>query len=391
LERAWESFRLAFSGIAKGCLMPSDFFDEAVEQSAIKTAIVSKYFRAWAQVIIPSVEKRDNRIAYIDLFCGPGRYKDGTNSTPIQILRAAARHPKLSQMLVTMFNDLDHENVASLQATIEATPEVKKLKHQPRVYNHEVGTEIAKQFEIMKMIPTFFFVDPWGYKGLSLKLINSVLQNWGCDCVFFFNYNRISMGLNNELVKEHMNALFGQNRAEALRTRLERLSGEHREVTIIEELSNALREMGGRYVLPFRFRNAAGNRTTHHLIFVSKHVRGYEIMKDVMARESSSTEQGVPSFEYNQASKNQPFLSNFLKPLDSLAVELLERFSGKRMTMLDVYDRHQVDTPFIKANYKEALRNLEANGQIKTDPPAPKRKIIKGQRSFADSVIVTFP
>jgi GMT-like protein len=68
----------------------------------------------------------------------------------------------------------------------------------------------------------------------------------------------------------------------------------------------------------------------------------------------------------------------------------LERFAGKRMSMLDVYDRHQVDTPFIKANYKEALRNLEANGRIKTDPPAPKRKMIKGQRSFADDVIVTF-
>jgi hypothetical protein len=161
------------------------------------------------------------------------------------------------------------------------------------------------------------------------------------------------MGLNNELVKEHMNALFGRNRAEALRAKLGKLSGDQREVTIIEELSDALREMGGNYVLPFRFRSAAGNRTTHHLIFVSKHVRGYEIMKDVMARESSSTEQGVPSFEYNQASKNQPFLSNFLKPLDGLAVELLERFSGKRMTMLDVYNQHQVDTPFIKANYKE--------------------------------------
>ena len=63
--------------------MPSNFFDESEEQSAIKTAIVSKYFMAWAQVIIPSAEKHDNRIAYIDLFCGPGRYKDGTESTPI--------------------------------------------------------------------------------------------------------------------------------------------------------------------------------------------------------------------------------------------------------------------------------------------------------------------
>ncbi len=56
-------------------------------------------------------------------------------------------------------------------------------------------------FEQMNLVPTFFFVDPWGYKGLSLRLINSVLKNWGCDCIFFFNYTRINMGLENELVK----------------------------------------------------------------------------------------------------------------------------------------------------------------------------------------------
>ena len=34
--------------------MPSNFFDESEEQSAIKTAIVSKYFMAWAQVLADS-------------------------------------------------------------------------------------------------------------------------------------------------------------------------------------------------------------------------------------------------------------------------------------------------------------------------------------------------
>ena len=56
-------------------------------------------------------------------------------------------------------------------------------------------------------------MDPWGYKGLSLRLINSVLRNWGSDCIIFFNYNRINMGLNNEFVREHMDALFGAERA----------------------------------------------------------------------------------------------------------------------------------------------------------------------------------
>jgi len=39
---------------------------------------------------------------------------------------------------------------------------------------------------------------------------------WGCDCVFFFNYNRINAGINNPGVKKHMDALFGEERADAL-------------------------------------------------------------------------------------------------------------------------------------------------------------------------------
>jgi three-Cys-motif partner protein len=63
-------------------------------------------------------------------------------------------------------------------------------------------------FSQMRLIPTLFFVDPWGYKGLTLQLINSVLKNWGCDAIIFFNYNRINRGLSNPAVQAHMNALF---------------------------------------------------------------------------------------------------------------------------------------------------------------------------------------
>ncbi len=53
------------------------FFEESREQSQIKFRIVAKYFWAWAKVIIPSAKNRGGRIAYIDLFAGPGWYRDG--------------------------------------------------------------------------------------------------------------------------------------------------------------------------------------------------------------------------------------------------------------------------------------------------------------------------
>lgn len=185
-------------------MVDTSFFDESREQSRIKSRIVAKYFWAWAKVIISTVKVREKRIAYMDLFAGPGLYNDGTPSTPVIVLQTAIKDTDLREMLVTLFNDKVAASVQSLRDAINAIPGIEKLKYKPRVENEEVGQKIVEAFQQIRFIPALLFVDPWGYKGLSLALINSVLQNWGSDCVFFFNYNRINPGLNNDVVREHM-------------------------------------------------------------------------------------------------------------------------------------------------------------------------------------------
>jgi three-Cys-motif partner protein len=366
------------------------FFDDQKEQSFVKSTIVSKYFWAWAKVI-SSVQDRygrsDKRIAYIDLFAGPGRYEDNAKSTPLLVLEKAIDDPQMADRLVTFFNDRNPKNAQSLQKTIYEMPGIQKLKYQPDVKNIEIGSAIAEQFKQMKLVPTLLFVDPWGYKGLSLNLIDSVLKNWGCDCIFFFNYNRINMGLNNEIVKEHMNALFGEQRADELRAKLSRLVPHERELTIVEELGQAFQTMGYKYVLPFRFRNEGGTRTSHHLIFVSKEFLGYDIMKGIMANASSSTAQGVASFEYNPADKRMPLLFQLARPIDDLAEILLRDFAGKTLSVEQIYKQHSIGKPFILKNYKEVLKRLESQGKILANPPASERK----KDSLADTVIITFP
>lgn len=369
----------------------TSWFDEQKEQSLIKARIVEKYFWAWAKVIIPTAKKANSKIAYIDLFAGPGRYKDGAESTPIKVLERAIDDPDMQNMLVTVFNDVDIENVRSLQEAINSIPNIQNLKYKPQIINHEVGENIVKTFNKQKLVPTLFFVDPWGYKGLSLQLINSVVKNWGCDCIFFFNYNRINMGLGNAAVEEHMNALFGKVRADQVRQQLKTLNPKERQITVVEAICEALQEMGGEYVLPFCFKDKNGNRTSHHLIFVSKHVKGYEIMKEIMAKESSEQHQGVPSFEYNPATSNQPLLFEFYRPLDDLEEMLLDTFAGQTRTMQEIYNQHHVGKRYISKNYKAALNSLESKGKIQAEPPANKRKKNKGEITFADSVKVTFP
>lgn len=367
------------------------FFDESKEQSQIKSRIVSKYFWAWAKVIISAARSHSQRIAYLDLFAGPGRYRDGTVSTPVQVLRQAIADPTMCEMLVSVFNDKDKVNASSLRKTLLEISGIEKLKHKPVVRCEEVGEKIVQMFERTRLVPTFFFVDPWGYKGLSLALINSVLKNWGCDCIFFFNYNRINMGLNNNLVREHMNVLFGEERADLVRAKLKGLDPSERENLIVEELTHALKEMGADYVLPFTFKNAGDTRTTHHLIFCSKHFRGYEIMKGIMARESTEQDQGVPSFKYSPATEKYPTLFELTRPLDDLEDMLLYEFKGQSLTMKRIYESHSVGRPYIKANYKKALANLESRGLIRASPPAVKRRSTKGIPTFADNVLVSFP
>jgi len=357
------------------------FFEESTEQSRIKAAIVRDYFWAWAKIVL---KKQPGPVAYVDLFAGPGLYKDGTKSTPLLVLEKAIADADMRERLVTIFNDAIPSNVRLLEAAIAGLPGIGNLKHQPEIDASEVGDETARSFPKISLVPTLLFADPWGYKGLSLSLIGSFLKDWGCDCVFFFNYNRINPGLSNQAVKQHMDALFGIDRAEQLRERTANLPPYEREPEIIEALCEALNGLGARFVLPFCFKDDRGARTSHHLVFATKHALGYGIMKDIMAKYSSERHQGVASFGYCPASTIHPRLFELNRPLDDLENMLISDFAGRTLTTQQIYDVHNVGRPYPMKNYKAVLLKMEEKGLIQCEPT--KRRA----GTFADHVHVTF-
>ena len=116
-------------------------------------------------------------------------------------------------------------------------------------------------------------------------------------------------------------------------------------------------------------------------------------MKDIMAAASSTFIDGVPSYEYNPRARiaaSQYRLGLEEGPLEILMRSLLDRFRGGRLRMREIFEQDNIGKPYILANYKEALRRLEAAGQISAEPPAARR-IRKGVLTFGDTVYVTFP
>ena len=363
------------------------FFEERSDQSEVKARIVTKYFVAWARVVMPSAARGSGMIAYIDLYAGPGRYKDGAASTPLLVLQTAIDDPKITRMLVSYFNDAKDENAATLREEINKLPGVEKLRYKPVTRCGDVDDEAARYFAETQLVPSFSFIDPFGYRGLSLKIIKGVIKDWGCDCVFFFNYNRINAGIGNPFVATHMDALFGKERADALRAKLPGLTPVAREAAILEELANEIKGLGGEFVLPFTFKNTSGRRTSHKLIFVSKHFRGYSIMKDIMAGESSTHDEGVPSFIYSPADASTPLLFSLAQPLSQLKQSLLDRFSGQEMNFKQIYESHSIDTPYVEKNYREILKQLENEGTIDMRSTKGKRRA----GTFPNHVLIHFP
>ncbi|HLO84988.1 MAG TPA: three-Cys-motif partner protein TcmP [Nostocaceae cyanobacterium] len=368
------------------------FFDAPTEKSLVKIEIVSKYFPAWARIIIPQAKKRNkSKIGYADLFSGPGRYENGTESTPVLILKQAINNPDMAEMLVTIFNDGDKKIIQNLEETIYSIPGITKLKNQPKVRNFKIGKEIDQTFQEMTLFPTLFFIDPFGFKGLSLELINSSIKAWGCECIFYFDYNDINRFINNNLVEKHINLIFGEGRTNQLREEIKGKKPEQRELMIVQTIFEALQEIGGSYVQQFCFKKEDVNRTSHYLIFVTKNPTGHKIMKEIMGKLSSDSEQGVPSFEYSPAKSKQLSLFDQPKPLDALEDMLLDEFAGQTITMKEIYNQHNVGRSYIEKNYKDALKNLEQKGKITVDPPASQRPKRNGEVTFADKVKVTFP
>jgi len=370
-----------------------DFFSKPSEQSGVKAEIVSAYFRGWANVMVSEAKKRPRpQLGYVDLYSGPGIYENGVKSTPIRILEEAIRDPDLRGLLTLRFNDANAANASALRAAIASTPGVGSLEYRPEVTSDEVTLATAEAFERTRFDPTLFFFDPWGYKGLTLRLIKAAFRGWGCDVIFFFNYNRVNAALNNHLFAEHVNELFGADRAAALRPKLDGLAPADRGELVVDALVDALKEEGGEYTLTFPFFKDSGARMSHHLVFVSKGAKGYEIMKGIMAKRSSAHAGGVPAFHYNPADVRQPSLLDMLdEPIRRLADELTIEFAGRALTVRALIDEHHVGRRYIPANYKAALRILEDAGRARMNPQAESRRRNKGEVTLPDDVAVSFP
>jgi three-Cys-motif partner protein len=378
----------------------NQFFDKRSEQSTKKIRIVSKFFASWANVMLNTARNNGRnidsiRLGFVDPFAGPGRYKDNTPATPIRILEHTLSDSELRGTVVCQFNDVNQVFADTLSKEIESLPGIEQLKYKPVVTNRAIENFDTKFLTSAgRYYPTLYYFDPWGYKGLTLDLIRQSIEPFGCDCVFFFNFNRINAAITNPQFKPHVDALFGVERAEDLRRRIGycRTPTQRRDL-IVETLKEALKSVHGKYSKEFLFRTDNGH-PSHFIIMTSKSVKAYDIMKTIMANESTGLYSEVPNFGHDpldEYQKNAPSLFGDLDfKIEDLKERILSEFKGQSVTFGTLFIRHNVGTNFIRKNYSNAILELEEQKKIEVFPPATERK--RGSRvTCSDDVLIVFP
>lgn len=362
--------------------MAKDFFENATNSSKVKISMVSQYFAMWSNVM----KKKKEKIAFIDLFAGPGYYDDGTPSVPIRVMEHTISEPVKRKKVQALFNDGDPHNVELLKENLKRIEGYEQLEYEPIVENEVINADFKSKLEGVSFVPTLLYVDPYGYSGLTMDLVGEVLKDWGCDCIFFFNYNRFNAGIENpSLEKGAVQSIFGEDKTAKLKDEIMGKNPKERELHTLNFLREELKSRKGSYTLAFRFRQTKKEKTGHYLILTSKHPLAHKLFKDIAYRQATSYLQAYDAFEYNPKDHGQIKIWDIANP-EELANDLIKEFKGCQIKVKDVFMKHHMGTPYLITHYKNALLYLKKLEKVEPIEDGKKRK----KDSMADDLIVKF-
>lgn len=193
---------------------------------------------------------------------------------------------------------------------------------------------------------------------------------------------------------EYLNGLFGTQRTQDLKKQLCTLQPSQREPIVLEALIEALRERKGNYVLPFKFYSTEMLRTSHFIIFVTKHPLACKIMKQIMYTNSAKNCDGVATFSFEDSRNfGDVFqqISLFDRPIDALQSELQKKYKGKQINVGTLCNSIDCDfsNHYVGKNVKAVLKRLETDGQLVV-LSGRKQKMRKGELNMPDGAIVKF-
>lgn len=371
----------------------SDFFEVQSEKSFVKAIIVSEFFKVYFSII--NNAKISDDIYYIDLFSGPGAYKDGKPSTPLLLLDTINdfKNDDIRNKMHLIFNDENTEYYNSLKNQIQNHPVYGKLKYKPLISNMR-ASDVDLSVYLSGKKPKFSFIDPWGYIDVSAEQIGDLVKSIASDCVLFFNANRILQDLSKETSYEHMRKIFGKQLEEVVKIQQNGTITQQNKCRLFLSLFSRnlyetyfapLKDQGFRlFVLPFAVDQDDVEKTSHYIVFISKNHKAVYEMKKIMVKRSTtnSTLLGFDSKEkyvismFSRSDDIECEIKSVLLSMFKEVPNLMSKFNTpeKWLEHIDAYRMkyaYEV-TPYTVEELKSCLESWDRQGYIEIEPTEKK-------------------
>ncbi|MGH6683974.1 MAG: three-Cys-motif partner protein TcmP [Pseudolabrys sp.] len=340
-----------------------------------KHEILTRYLDAW----FPIMASWNTKVLFIDGFAGPGRYAGGEPGSPELATESALKRQGMLRGSTVMlcFNESDKARYGELESWASAKAETVPANFELIVQNEEfvdLAQHIVDTRGGRSLVPTFAFVDPFGFSGVPIELIADLVRDKRSELFILFSFNSANRWIRHPEQQVNMRDLFGCDdylEADSLvpLARKEFLAGLY---------ERQLRDYGNfPYVSRFQMIEKSG-RTSYFLYHCTRNLKGLEVMRSAIwkidptsGRQFSDRVAGLESI--------------FEGPIAfDLEERLLTRFAGQRVPIKTLQDFVLTDTPFAPEHLKKrTLKPLQERGLIE----------VTGQKkrgTFPDGVEVRF-
>ena len=339
--------------------------------TAAKHMILRRYLQAW----LPILSRRHERVLYLDGFAGPGIYSEGEPGSPIIALRTAIGFtPRITTDLLFLFIEADRPRYESLQR------EVAKLTLPSNIH---VQLEHGKCNETMNavldgvdqkgqhLIPTFAFLDPFGFSHTPFSLIKRIVRHPRCEVLITFMYEEINRFLSQQDQPDNLDNLFGTpdwRTAAALEVPKERKGFIH---SLYKRQLET--DAGISYVRSFEMVNR-GNRTDYFLFFGTKSLKGLMKMKEAMWKVDVAS-----GLQFSDATDPDQVLVFTNEPnFGEVKALLVRQFKGRTTSIEEIEEYVLVDSPYRETHYKrQVLKPMEDSlppGLVVRESPPGRKK-----------------
>jgi three-Cys-motif partner protein len=347
-----------------------------------KHEILKRYLDRW----FPIVGKKFKQLNYIDGFAGPGKYSTGEEGSPILAIKSALEHvnrgtlnPKVTVNFFFVEERRDHAKFLESELGKIKLPSQFKIKLMIGEFRANVSSILDEiEADILRITPTFAFVDPFGFKGLPMSIMAKLLSLPSSELLVNVMVDFVNRFIEhpNDNIKDHFPEMFGTEDV----LQIPSLSG-NRLDQILSMYRQQL-EKFAEFVRRFDMHNRR-DRKTYSLFFASNSPAGFLKIKEAMWK--------VDRHDGNLFSDKDPNPTNLFEAwgLEPLWDILNDKFAGQTVPMASLTKFVEVKTGYIRKQLTDILKQREDSGQIRVEIlPNCKRH---GQTFHDDKVQILFP